>query len=127
MLQQKLELSGKELCREEPVRVGGRYVEHKPEMCLPGKGSQMPPRLPQAQCSLQTEKDVPSPLLSPKETHLDCWLQCWAPQYRKDMGKLKCVQLRATRMIKRLGHLTGGARLKVWGCSALRREDSGRS
>lgn len=42
----------------------------------------------------------PPPLLSLKDTHMDWWVQCWAPLYRKDMEKLKCVQLGATRMIK---------------------------
>lgn len=33
----------------------------------------------------------PAPLLSTTETHLECWIQCWSPQYIRDMDILERV------------------------------------
>lgn len=34
----------------------------------------------QQECCQQVEEGDPSPLLSPGETRLECWVQCWAAQ-----------------------------------------------
>ena len=54
------------------------------------EGQQLP-GLHQAERGQQAEGGDPSPLLSPGETHLEFWVQCWAAQYKKDMGILEQV------------------------------------
>jgi len=82
------------------------------------KGRQ-PPGLPEAENLLQVEGDGPSPLLRPGETHLECWIRCWAPQYKRDVDLLERVQQRATTTIKGLEHLTCEERLKGPGLFSL--------
>lgn len=36
------------------------------------------------------------------EAPLQCWVQRWAPQYKKDLNRLEKAQQRATGMIKGL-------------------------
>lgn len=40
--------------------------------------------------------------------HLQCCVQFWAPEYKRDMEILVWVQWRVTRMIKGLEHLSEG-------------------
>lgn len=54
----------------------------------------------------------PSPLLSMDGTHLECWVQCWAPQYETDRGIQEQVQQGAKMMVKGLEHLSYEQRLK---------------
>jgi len=56
--------------------------------------------------------------------HLECWVQFWAPQHKRDMDILERVQNRATQMMKGLQHLFSEERLRD--CSAWSREGSGR-
>ncbi|KAK4817412.1 LOW QUALITY PROTEIN: hypothetical protein QYF61_013479, partial [Mycteria americana] len=39
-------------------------------------------------------------------THLECWIQFWTSQCRKDMDLLEQIQQRTTKMIKGLEHLS---------------------
>jgi len=39
---------------------------------------------------------------------LECCVQVWSPQHKKDVGLLERVQRRATRIIRRLEHLSYG-------------------
>ncbi|GAB0183311.1 cAMP-dependent protein kinase inhibitor alpha [Grus japonensis] len=57
--------------------------------------------------------------------HLEYCVQLWGPQYRRDMELLKRVQRRATKLIRKLEHLSSDDRLRELGCSAWRREGSG--
>jgi len=44
--------------------------------------------------------------------HLESWIQFWSPQHEKDMQLLDWVQLRATKMIRGLEHLSHEERLR---------------
>ena len=44
--------------------------------------------------------------------HLECCIQAWGPQYRKDVELLEWVQRRATEMIRGLEHLSCEERLR---------------
>lgn len=61
----------------------------------------------------------PAPLLGTTETHLECWIQRWAPQYKRDVSMLERVQQRAAddegtgaslirRKAGRAGHVQAG-------------------
>jgi len=57
-----------------------------------GKGVQQPSGLHSAEHHQQVEGGGPSHLLSTGETHVGCWVQCWAPQYKRSMDLLEQVQ-----------------------------------
>ena len=48
----------------------------------------------------------PSPLLSIGETHVECWIQVWAAQYKKGTDIPEQAHQRATDIIKGLKHLS---------------------
>ncbi|RMC13216.1 hypothetical protein DUI87_10750 [Hirundo rustica rustica] len=51
--------------------------------------------------------------------HLECSVQFWPLQYRRDLQLLECVQWRATKMIKALKHLFYKERLRGLGLFSL--------
>ena len=50
--------------------------------------------------------------------HLQCCVQCWAPQFKKDEELLERDQQRAMRMMRGLEHLSYEASQGSWACSA---------
>ena len=83
--------------------------------------SQLGPGLHPEQGGQQGEgRDLPfcSALVRP---HLECCIQMWSPQNRRDTDLLECIQKRATKMIQEMKHLPYEDRLKELGLFILER------
>lgn len=61
----------------------------------------------------------PCPLLSTGETLLECWVQCRAPHYTREMDVLETVQQKATKIMKGVEFLSFEACLRQLGLLRL--------
>lgn len=78
--------AGRKLCRKDPQGPGGQQVNPKPGMHPHGKEGQQSTSLHYEYCQ-QVEGGDHSCLLRTKET--ECWLQFWAPNYKRVMDILQ--------------------------------------
>lgn len=67
----------------------------------------------------QVEAAGPCSVLSPGETHQECYVQNGVPQYRRDMGILEQVQQRATNLLRDWSRWHRRRCWDIWDCLAL--------
>ncbi|GAB0191964.1 hypothetical protein GRJ2_001661700 [Grus japonensis] len=102
---------------------GGRQLECESAMCPCSKDGQQHRGLHWRAHRQQVEEGDPSPLLSAGETQLECWVQFWAPQCKRDMDRLEQVQQRPTNMMKGLECQRYEERLRELGLFSLVPQD----
>ena len=73
-------------------------------MCPHSPESQPDPGL-HLKSGQQLKGGHPAFCFAPLSSHLEFCIQMWSPQYRRDVGLLEHIQMRATKMIPGMEHL----------------------
>ena len=94
-------------------------AEHEPTMCPLSSESQLYPGLHQKKCGQQGKRGDPALLLCTGETYLECCIQTWSSQYRRDVDLLEHAQRRATKMIQGIEYLSYETRQRELGLFSL--------
>jgi len=97
--------TGKQLGRKGHGHPSGHKVEHEPATCPCRKEAEWYPGSIRQIIASRLRERILSVYSAVVRPHLECWVPCWAPQYKRDMDTLDRVQPRATKM-KGLEHLS---------------------
>ncbi|KAJ7405478.1 hypothetical protein WISP_139210 [Willisornis vidua] len=105
------------ICNKAGIHTWSRSFLPMPcRLTRPGKPPEKEIRLKISNMDRGREVILP---LSPGEDHLECCVQFWAPQDKRDLELLEWVQWRVTKMIKGLEHLSDEERLRELGLFSL--------